>query len=97
MLACNKPEIDDCRRACLNYNKVMYWELVDEQVKDLPPEEAAANRAQKEAEFQQMQERVEDPQLLNCITSCQNDANKEQVKCMTEKDTAAGQQACLKL
>ena len=94
--ACNKPEIEDCRRACWNYNKVMFWDNVDVEVKDLPPAEAAAIRSQREIEFKEIQEREEDQGLLNCITNCQNDANKDQVKCMQEKKTAAAVEACLK-
>ena len=94
--ACNKPEIEDCRRACWNYNKVMFWDKVNQEVKDLPPEEAALIRAQREAEFKAMQERAEDPGMLNCITNCQNDASKDQVTCMQEKTTAAAMEACLK-
>lgn len=93
--ACNKPEIEDCRRACWNYNKVMFWDRVDQEVKDLPPEEAAAIRAQRELDYQEIEEREEDPGLLNCITNCQNDASKQQVQCMQEKTTAASIKACL--
>lgn len=92
---CNKPEIEDCRRACWNYNKVMFWDNVDQAVKDMEPEAAAAYRAQQEVEFKKIQERAEDPGLLNCITNCQNDANKEQVKCMQEATTAASLETCL--
>jgi hypothetical protein len=95
--ACNKPEIEDCRRACWNYNKVMVWDKVNQQVKDLPPEEAAVIRAQNELEFKEMQERAEDPGMLNCITNCQNDSSKEQVECLIEKTTATALESCLKL
>ncbi len=94
-VACNKPEIEDCRRACWNYHKVLFWDAVDEEVKGLPPEEAAAIRAQKEKEFQASQERAEDPGMLNCITDCQNNANKDQVRCLQEKETATALRACL--
>ncbi len=91
---CNKPEIDDCRRACWNYNKVMFWDKVDTEVQNLPPQEAAAIRAQRELDYKAIQEREEDPGLLNCITNCQQDASRDQVKCMQEKTTAASVKAC---
>ncbi|MCP4448833.1 MAG: hypothetical protein GY811_26390 [Myxococcales bacterium] len=93
--ACNKPDIEDCRRGCWNYMKLTFWDKVDQEVKDMSPEQAAVIRAQREAEFQEMQERVEDPGLLNCITGCQNDASKEQIECLQEKTTAASVAACL--
>ncbi len=94
-LGCNKPEIDDCRRACWNYNKVMFWDKVNDEVKAMKPAEAAAVRAQRELDFQEIQEREEDPGLLNCITNCQHNANKEQVVCMQEARSAAAQKVCL--
>ena len=48
-IACNKPEIEDCRRACWNYNKIKFWEKVDQDVKDMKPAEAAILRAERES------------------------------------------------
>jgi len=96
VVACNKPKVDDCRRACWNYNKVMFWDKVDRDVKDMQPAAAAAYRAQREVEFNELQMREEDPGLLNCITSCQHDANSEQVKCMLTTTTAGLMEDCLK-
>ncbi len=74
----------------------MFWDKVEQDVKGLPPAEAAALRAEREVEFKKIAERPEDQGLLNCITNCQNDANKDQVKCMQEKKTAASIESCMK-
>ncbi len=95
VLACNKPDVEHCQRACWNYNKVMFWDKVDAEVKAMKPAEAAVIRAQRELDFKEIQEREEDPGLLNCITNCQHNANKEQIVCMQEVKTAAAMSVCL--
>ena len=94
--ACNKPDMQDCRRACWNHNKVMFWDKVDQDVKGLSPEESATIRAQREIEYRKIEQREEDPGLMNCMTNCQQNASKEQVACMIEAKTAAQQQSCEK-
>ena len=92
--ACNKPEIEDCRLACWNGMKITFWDKVEQDVKGLSPEQAATLRAEREAIFQTIQERAEDPGLLNCITNCQNDSNKTEVECMAKATTAAQLKNC---
>lgn len=94
--ASNTPEAEDCRRACWNYNEVMFWENVNVESKDLSPAQRATLRAHREVEYKESQEREEeDPGLLNCVTNCQNEASNDQVMCMQQKKTSADLKACL--
>lgn len=94
--ACNKPDIEDCRRACWNYNKVMFWDKVDQEVKGLSPDESATIRAQRELDYREIEQREEDQGLMNCMTNCQQDASKEQVACMITAPTAVALERCEK-
>jgi len=93
--ACNKPEIDDCRKACWNYNKIMFWEKVEKDVKSMTPQKAVVFRAKRNQEFQAIAQREEDRGLLNCVTKCQHEASNKQVTCMQEAQSAAAMSICM--
>ena len=95
-MACKKPDIEDCRRACWNYNRIMFWDKVDTEVKDMAPEQSAKIRAQRELDYREIEQREEDQGLMNCITDCQQSSNDKQVKCMLDAKTAAAVEACFK-
>ena len=95
ILGCSKPDIDECRRACWNYNKVMYWAKVDREVKSMSIEEAAKYRASKEIEFRESEQRVEDQGLMNCIYDCQHISNNPQVACMKNATSEAQLESCM--
>lgn len=92
---CKKPDLDECRRACWNYNKVKYWAKVDREVKSMPVEEAAKYRASKEIEFQEIEKREEDQGLMNCIYDCQHNSNETQIACMKDATTEAQLDTCM--
>lgn len=92
---CSKPDLDECRRACWNYNEVMYWAKVDREVKSMSSEKAATYRAAKEVEFQKISKREEDQGLMNCIYDCQHNSNDQQIKCMKTAKTESALEACL--
>ena len=93
---CAKPELDDCRKACWNHNKIMFWAKVDKDAEGLSPEDAAKLRAEREVEFRKIQTREEDPGLLNCITNCQHNARPDQVKCLQKATTPDEATSCIK-
>lgn len=94
-LACNKPPIEDCRKACWNGMKVRFWAQVDREVSGLTPEAAAEHRAIKEVEFQAMELREEDQGFMNCVSQCHSEGTKEAVACMTNAKTEAKLLVCL--
>lgn len=90
----SKPDIEDCRRACLNYNKIMFWDKVEDEVKDLEVAESAKLRAQREVDFHEIVMREEDPGLMNCITNIEQNATKDDVACMLVAKTADELKEC---
>ena len=96
MAGCEKPDLDECRRACWNYNRVMYWAKVDRDVKSMSSEDAAKYRAGKELEFQKIEKREEDQGLMNCVYDCQHNSNDKQINCMKTATTQPLLEACMK-
>ena len=92
---CKKPDLDECRRACWNFNEVKYWAKVDREVKSMSPDKAAAYRASKEVEFQKIAKREEDQGLMNCIYDCQHNSNDKQIQCMKEAKTEVQLDDCM--
>lgn len=92
---CEKPDLDECRRACWNYNQVMYWAAVDREVETMPAAEAAKHRAKKEAEFRRIEKREEDQGLMNCVYDCQHNSNDKQITCMKTAKKEAALKSCL--
>lgn len=95
LLGCAKPDLDECRRACWNYNRVAYWAQVDREVRDMPSGKAAKYRAAKEIEFKKIQQREEDQGLMNCIYDCQHNSNEKQISCMKNASTQAQLDGCM--
>lgn len=93
--ACKKPDLDECRRACWNFNEVKYWAKVDREVKSMTADKAAAYRASKEVEFQKIAKREEDQGLMNCIYDCQHNSNDKQIQCMKEAKTEVQVDSCM--
>jgi D-mannonate dehydratase len=93
--SCEKPDLDECRRACWNYNEVMFWAKVDREVKAMSAEKAAAYRAAKEQEFQAIAKREEDQGLMNCIYDCQHNSNEKQIQCMKEATSETQLEGCM--
>ena len=94
-LGCSKPDLEECRRACWNFNKVSYWAKVDIEAKNLSADQAAAYRAAKEAEFREIELREEDQGLMNCVYDCQHNSNEKQIACMKNAKTKRVLDACM--
>jgi hypothetical protein len=93
---CAKPDLDECRRACWNGNKVMFWAKVDREVKSMSAEKAAIYRAQKEEVFQEIAKREEDQGFMNCVYDCQHNSNDKQIACMKAATTEPELESCMK-
>lgn len=92
---CKKPDLDECRRACWNYNEVKYWAKVDRDVKSMSVDKAAAYRAAKEIEFQKIAKREEDQGLMNCIYDCQHNSSDKQIQCLKKAKTEVQLDECM--
>jgi hypothetical protein len=95
ILGCEKPDLDECRRACWNGMKVKFWAQVDRDVKSMSVEEAAKYRASMEIKFQNIAKEEEDPGLMNCTYDCQHNSNDKQIACMKEAKTEAALEKCM--
>ncbi len=94
-LGCSKPDLDECRRACWNGNKVMFWAKVDREVKSMSAEKAAIYRAQKEEVFLEISKREEDQGFMNCVYDCQHNSNDKQIACMKAARTEPELERCM--
>jgi hypothetical protein len=93
---CSKPDLDECRRACWNGNRVMFWAKVDRDAKKMSAEKAAIFRAQREADFQEIAKRDEDQGFMNCVYNCQHNSNDKQIACMKAANTEPEFEVCMK-
>ena len=92
---CKKPDLDECRRACWNFNEVKYWAKVDREVKSMSADKAATYRAAKEVEFQKIAKREEDQGLMNCIYDCQHNSSDKQIQCLKEAKSEVQLDDCM--
>ncbi len=90
LIACRKPSVQECDKACRNANRLLYWDEIEKEAGELPEAERAAWRAEKEKGFYETLQAGID----HCIAQCRSADNDEQLKCLTNATTAEQIRKC---
>jgi hypothetical protein len=88
--ACKKGDPQKCDVACRNYAQLTYWHKADAEINALPPDQRAAARKDKLAEFEKNLERG----LDLCTTKCVDANYDHDMNCWTEAKTFEELQKC---
>lgn len=93
---CQRVSGDNCKKICLRFNELAFWEKVELEGKELPPDGRERLRAERQKDWEAIRTREFDPGLDNCIKECRRAARPEDIACVEEATTSAAAQACLK-
>ena len=96
LAGCQRVSGDACKKICLRFNELSFWEKVAAEGKDLPPDGRDRLKAERQKEWEAIVAREFDPGLDNCIKECRRAARPEDVACVEKATTATAAQACLK-
>jgi len=89
---CKRPSPEDCEAAISNWFKLVYWEQVEKEIAEAPPEQREELRKTKLADRDaKMKEGMD-----LAVAQCRAARDFEGVKCMKAATTAAQARACRK-
>lgn len=94
--SCQRLSVEECETICWRFNELAFWERVEAEGKDLPPDGRERLRAEKQKEWEAMKKREFDPGRENCVKECRRAARPEDVECVKKAASSQAAQACLK-
>lgn len=96
LTGCQRVSGDSCKKICLRFNELAFWEKVAVEGQGLPPDGRERLRAARQKDWDAIRTREFDPGLDNCIKECRRAAQPDDVACVEKATTSVAAQACLK-